>query len=675
MAIRLSGLNSGMDTDAIVEELVKAKSQKKITLEQDQKKLSWKQDSWKEINSKIYNLYSTTLSDMRLKSDYSKKMTKASSDAVTILTDSIAPEAVQTLKITNMAKAAYLTGAKLNSTGKVGATGLATELLGIKAGSKFTVTVNGKDTEIEISDTTTMAQIADAVKEAGVNCNFDSKNQRFYISAKETGEKGNFAIKAADADGMDALGKLGLLTDTSYNKDDVIAGRVEALKQEYKTAIANATKKHTDLTADYDAAVAAYAEKYGDDAETDPDVLQATVDEKSLALTTLQDELTVLQAQLDAATDPDEIDTLNASIEAKNAEIATAQLQLDVAKEQQTAFEDLVSKNDAKDAAAAELADAISLYDWENDADVLAKLNADATKGVDDIVKAYEKSKATFVKGEDASIVLNDVTYTSTGNNFEINGLTITLNHAYDEDITLTTTQDTSGVYDMIKKFMKDYNELVNEMDKLYNAESAKDYKMLTDEEKETMKDDEIEEWEKKIKSALLRKDSTLGNVSNAMKMVMASGVTMANGKKMYLSEFGINTLSYFSAADNEKGAYHIDGDPDDKTTSSADDKLKVAIANNPDEVAEFFSGLAKNLYDKLGGLMERTEFSSAFTVYNDKQMQTEYDQYKDKIKNQEKQIATWEDFYYSKFTRMEKAMAELNSKTSAIAGMFPSNQ
>ena len=36
-----------------------------------------------------------------------------------------------------------------------------------------------------------------------------------------------------------------------------------------------------------------------------------------------------------------------------------------------------------------------------------------------------------------------------------------------------------------IKNFFKEYNSLINEMDKLYNAEKAKDMEPLTDEEKE----------------------------------------------------------------------------------------------------------------------------------------------------------------------------------------------
>lgn len=43
MPIRLSGMNSGLDTDSIVTELVKAKSEKKNKLIKAQTKLEWKQ--------------------------------------------------------------------------------------------------------------------------------------------------------------------------------------------------------------------------------------------------------------------------------------------------------------------------------------------------------------------------------------------------------------------------------------------------------------------------------------------------------------------------------------------------------------------------------------------------------------------------------------------------------
>ena len=45
MAIRLSGLNSGLDTDAIVQELVSAYRTKQDKYTKAQTKLSWKQDA------------------------------------------------------------------------------------------------------------------------------------------------------------------------------------------------------------------------------------------------------------------------------------------------------------------------------------------------------------------------------------------------------------------------------------------------------------------------------------------------------------------------------------------------------------------------------------------------------------------------------------------------------
>ena len=55
MAVRITGLNSGLDTDAIVQELVKSYSGQKENIEKKQTKLEWKQEAWKELNTKIYS--------------------------------------------------------------------------------------------------------------------------------------------------------------------------------------------------------------------------------------------------------------------------------------------------------------------------------------------------------------------------------------------------------------------------------------------------------------------------------------------------------------------------------------------------------------------------------------------------------------------------------------------
>ena len=72
MAIRLSGLTSGLDTEALVSELVKAYSKKTEKYEKEQTKLSWKQESWKNLNAKIYSLY-TNVGNLRYSSAYTIK--------------------------------------------------------------------------------------------------------------------------------------------------------------------------------------------------------------------------------------------------------------------------------------------------------------------------------------------------------------------------------------------------------------------------------------------------------------------------------------------------------------------------------------------------------------------------------------------------------------------------
>lgn len=518
--IRLSGMVSGLDTESIVSALVSAKSERKTTLEHDQKKLSWKQDAWKSLNTKIYSFYSKSLSDMRFQSDFMSKKTKSSNSAVSVVTSSSAPNCVQELKIKSMAKSGYHTGDQLassvNSSTKLG------DLLDSgwdsdgKAQFKFSVGKEGSaaNKTIEINKDMTLSEFANKLSQSGngINVNFDNTNKRFFISSTEMGENNEFNYDLSNGSfTSELLKKIGLAKD--------------------------GTGEHAG-----------------------------------------------------------------------------------------------------------------------------------------EVVTAGTKTKAT-----DAVILLNDAEFKSAKNTFEINGLTITLNNETDpsEKITLTTQQDTDGIYDKIKSFLKEYNELINEMDKLYNAESASKYKMLSDDEKDAMSEDDVKEWEDKIKSALLRKDSTLDSVASAMKTIMLSGanVRQSDGsyKRMYLSDFGINTAGYWSSADNEKNAYHIDGDTDDSISGTNEDKLKAMIATNENAVVDFFTGLAKDLYDKLGDLMQRTDYSSAFTVYNDKLMKDQYNDYTSKISKQEQLVNRWEDYYYDKFTAMEKALSELDSKQNSLSGLFGS--
>jgi flagellar hook-associated protein 2 len=278
---------------------------------------------------------------------------------------------------------------------------------------------------------------------------------------------------------------------------------------------------------------------------------------------------------------------------------------------------------------------------------------------------------AKKIDASDAKIELNGVDFTSSSNNFSINGLTITAKAASDEVLSLVTDTDYDEIYDNIKNFFKEYNSLMNEMDKLYNAKSSKGYEPLTKDEKEAMTEDEIKQWEAKIKDSLLKSDSELDTIASAMRNAMLSTFDIG-GKTYSLSSFGINTLGYFNAADNEKNAYHIDGNKDDPETSGNEDRLRAMIASNPEATATFFQSLSQNLYDAMNKIQSTSDsYTSYGNFFSDKKLQNEYVDKQKQVDKWEKYVADQEDKYYRQFTAMESAMSSLNSQQSYISQLF----
>ena len=282
-------------------------------------------------------------------------------------------------------------------------------------------------------------------------------------------------------------------------------------------------------------------------------------------------------------------------------------------------------------------------------------------------------ASASKIDGSNAKLILNGAEFESQTNTFKINGSTYTINHMPsdpNENISVNTDTDYDGVYDVVKNMLKEYNSLINEMSKAFNAESSKGYDPLTDEQKEAMSEKEVEEWEKKIKDSLLRNDENLSGVMQALTSTMMDGIEVG-GKKMYLSDFGINTQDYFSADKNERNALHIDGDKDDEVSAGNTDKLKAMISSDPETVTSFFQQLAGKLYDNLYEKMGTSSLSSIYKVYNDKQLKEESTSWDNKIMELEDKITKIEDKWYSRFSKMETKLAKMQKNQTAVSGFF----
>ncbi|MCR4792577.1 MAG: flagellar filament capping protein FliD [Lachnospiraceae bacterium] len=279
---------------------------------------------------------------------------------------------------------------------------------------------------------------------------------------------------------------------------------------------------------------------------------------------------------------------------------------------------------------------------------------------------------ATKIDGSSAVIYLNGAKFTSDSNTFKINGLTITAHdETKDREITLTTDTDTSGIYSMVKDMLTQYNKVINDIDKYYTADPARKYTMLTDEEREAMNEKDVEEYENKIKSGLLRSDSNLSSLRNLLTASTSIGVQIG-GKTYHLSDFGIGTGSYFDTADNEKHALHIDGDKDDAKFKDKTDKLSAMIASNPEAVEEFFKQFSQELYKKLDGVSKSVDGRRSYgNFYDDKKMKSDYDGYKTTIKELEEKANDYEDKLYRQYAAMEKTLSAMQSKSNALAGLL----
>jgi flagellar hook-associated protein 2 len=82
---------------------------------------------------------------------------------------------------------------------------------------------------------------------------------------------------------------------------------------------------------------------------------------------------------------------------------------------------------------------------------------------------------------------------------------------------------------------------------------------------------------------------------------------------------------------------------------------------------------LTSGLYTALDNKMKSSSLSSAYTIYNDKQMASEYSSYTTLISTWEDKISDMEERYYSKFSAMETALSKLQSSSSSISSLFSS--
>lgn len=699
MPIRMTGLTSGLDTESIVNQLMSAQRTKQTKVENKKQKLEWKQEIWKGLNTKIYGFYKDSLSKMKYSSNYStKKASVSDSTKLTATAGTNAAAGSYKVEINKIASAQYVTSGKLSykdSSGNTNTATTSTKLsdLGMSSGTVLKLEVGDKSSALEVKDDTTIKDFVDFCSNAGLNATFDEKQQRFFLSSKDSGEENSFKLSANgySSDGQtivnnlnDAVGLTNLTSDQKKTYNSIVYGAIASNKEissDDITTLQTLAKSSADAEANSKATVFYRAKLEKNYTLSDEDA--KAIEDKYNANDTLtnEDKATAIQKEKDEKKKAD-IDKQMATDESKAAITKLVESGITAQNVSDAGLDDasqytFESKTERDNVAKEAVNNAVTAYNKVASKGITSTNSALAALGLQNVDGSAVSESSNplgmvVTEASDTKIVYNGATLTSNNTSIEVAGVTLNLlgTTAAGETVNVTVSNDTSDVYDNIKEFITEYNSILKTMNTYYGAASASSYEVLTDDQKKAMSDDEVDKWNTKIKDSLLRRDSTLNSLISTLKTDMMGTVTASNGKTYSLANLGITTSSKNYS---EGGLLHIKGDEDDDEFADSTNTLMQMLEEDPDTVKEVLSGLASNLYDSLNKKMGTTTLSSALTFYNDKEMASQLSDYKKEISDWESKLSDMEEKYYSQFSAMETALAKIQSQQNTLSSYLGS--
>lgn len=300
-----------------------------------------------------------------------------------------------------------------------------------------------------------------------------------------------------------------------------------------------------------------------------------------------------------------------------------------------------------------------------------------------------------YTSGQDAKLTIDNQSFTRSSNNVTVDGVTYVLNKKTD-DATVTVSQDTDGIYDLISDFVEDYNKLLNTINTALDQDKDSDYPPLTDDQKSDMTDEQISKWEAKAKIGLLENDSLLKSLVRDLRSSLSDSIS---GLTTTLASIGITTGTY-----DEKGTLYID-----------EDSLKSAIASDPESIMELFTqqatsktsagkslagttvirtlsskdlstrykeeGIGYRIYDILqknistisdsagnkGLLIEKAGITDSDI---ESTLSKLLDKYQDEIDDEKDRLDDYEDKLYDKYNNLETYINTMNTRLSALASL-----
>lgn len=647
--VRMTGLASGLDTESLVKQLSDAYQTKVDNAKKKQTKAEWKKEAWASLNTKLMDFYKGALNTFKSAGTYNSKLVNGTLNGVKVTANSKAVSGNHKIQVKSTANAQMWTGHKINT-----GTYTASSYTAITDTSKKISELydkNGYSIQNALNGSSFTVQNAEDGSKVDVNINIDENTTVDDLLQDINTQLDGTGLKASMTQG-----RLTFTNETAAETTDPATGTAtySGGRSLMITAANETSAKALGLT--YDASgkgmtVKSKSEISGNEVNTVSGSAfaydkQVTADSKVNGSSKLVD-LGIAQGTSIKVNGTEIVVDRTTTMDSLASAMAKTGINASYDTNQGRFY--LSSKNTGVENA----------FTVEADDATLAALGLNLTDG-----------EAGKIDASDASLVYNGVEYTQATNSFNINGLTMDVSSVGGEQ-TFSVDTDVDGIYDKVKSFVKEYNTLITEMNKLYDASSSRGYEPLTSDEKDAMTDEDIKNWENKIKGSLLRRDSTISTLLTSMRTTLNKSVEVTNSdgttSRYALSSFGIVTSDY-----TEKGQLHIQGNADDSDFASLDDKLKAAISDNPEALMKTLTTLGDEIYKNFQSSMKRVVgVRSSLTFYNDLEMDDDIKSYKEDVTSLQKKLQDEQDKYYKQFSSMETALTKLQSQQTYISQLF----
>ncbi|WP_112181900.1 MULTISPECIES: flagellar hook-associated protein 2 [Paraliobacillus] len=267
--------------------------------------------------------------------------------------------------------------------------------------------------------------------------------------------------------------------------------------------------------------------------------------------------------------------------------------------------------------------------------------------------------------GTDATFTYNGVEFTSKENSYTLNDVTFNFTSVTTSAATITIDNDIDASYDKIMAFIESYNTAIETVNAALQEDRYRDYKPLTEAQREELSDTEIEQWEEKSKSGLLKGDTTLSNGLSSMRYGWYSNVDNSSNFNS-ITDIGISTSSNYL----DRGKLEVN-----------EDKLKAALREDPDSVYKLFSndvegsgrGIINRLEDSIASTIKNVEVRAGKASSTEQQytLGRKLNDMEDRISAFEDRLRSIEDRYWTQFGAMEKMIQQMNSQSSYLSQQF----